>query len=135
MLSVSRLMAVFFAAELINTREFIGFIGINDNPEALLFSPCIDIGWRLKYDAWGQGLAAEGAQAVLKFAFLTVKLSELVSMTPVLNKVSERIMQKIGIIKESTNFMHPSVQSGHELEEHVLYSLNRLEYLSMIDQR
>lgn len=124
----------FWAAELRDTNQFIGFIGINDNPVGLPFSPCVDIGWRLRKDVWGKGLATEGARAALAHAFLSANLAEVVSMTPVLNLASERVMQKLGMRKQSCNFMHPAVQSGHELEEHVLYSLSRSEYLNQIVQ-
>lgn len=120
----------FWAAERCDTQQFIGFIGINNNPEGLPFSPCVDIGWRLSSDAWGQGFATEGAKAVMNFAFRQANLSKIVSMTPVLNIVSERVMQKIGLLKTPQNFNHPKVQSGHVLEEHVLYSLTQCEYLS-----
>lgn len=120
----------FWAAELRDTNQFIGFIGINDNPTGLPFSPCVDIGWRLRKDVWGKGLATEGARAALAHAFLTANLAEVVSMTPLLNSASERVMQKLGMRKHSHNFMHPALQSGHKLEEHVLYSLSRSEYLN-----
>lgn len=118
----------FWAAELHETQQFIGFIGINDNPTGLPFSPCVDIGWRLSKDFWGQGFASEGAKAALQFAFEIAKLPEIVSMTPKQNKASERVMQKLGLLKQAQNFMHPRLQSGHELEEHVLYSMSRGEY-------
>jgi RimJ/RimL family protein N-acetyltransferase len=120
----------FWAAESRDTNRFIGFVGINDNPEGLPFSPCVDIGWRLRRDEWGKGLATEGACAALAHAFLTANLPEVVAMTPLLNLASERVMQKLGMNKRRSNFMHPALQPGHELEEHVLYSLSRSEYLN-----
>lgn len=135
--SVDRFMACidnhgwgFWAAELISSQQFIGFIGINDNPLGLEFSPCVDIGWRLSQDVWGQGLATEGAKAALEFAFTQAQLPEVVSMTPVLNQSSERVMQKIGLLKRQKNFNHPRLESGHALEEHVLYSLTQAQYFS-----
>ena len=120
----------FWAAELRSTQEFIGFIGLNDNPTGLEFSPCVDIGWRLSRDVWGQGLATEGAKAALDFAFTQAQLSSVVSMTPTLNQSSERVMQKIGLRKRPQNFKHPKLELGHVLEEHVLYSLTQVQYLS-----
>ncbi len=38
----------FWAAELKETQEFIGFIGLNVPGYLLLFSPCVEIGWRLE---------------------------------------------------------------------------------------
>ena len=36
-----------WAVELKQTKEFIGFIGLQPQPELFEFSPCIEIGWRL----------------------------------------------------------------------------------------
>jgi RimJ/RimL family protein N-acetyltransferase len=37
-----------WAVELLGTGEFIGFIGLNIPSRQLPFSPCIEVGWRLK---------------------------------------------------------------------------------------
>jgi len=47
----------FWATELIETGEFIGFIGIHNPKETLPFSPCTEIGWRLLRNFWGKGYA------------------------------------------------------------------------------
>jgi RimJ/RimL family protein N-acetyltransferase len=39
-----------WAAELKETRSFIGFIGLNVPAYPLPFSPCVEIGWRLAFD-------------------------------------------------------------------------------------
>ena len=36
-----------WAVELKETKEFIGFIGLQPQPKLFEFSPCIEIGWRL----------------------------------------------------------------------------------------
>src|SRR5271155_4263551 len=48
---------------------FIGFIGLSIPTFQAHFTPCIEIGWRLSADHWGQGLATEGAQAIIRYAF------------------------------------------------------------------
>ncbi|RFC31343.1 MAG: Acetyltransferase (GNAT) domain-containing protein [Candidatus Nitrotoga sp. MKT] len=53
----------FWAAELKASREFIGFVGLHTPSAELLFSPCVEIGWRLSYSHWGKGLASEGRSA------------------------------------------------------------------------
>src|ERR1035438_8498559 len=70
-----------FAAELIETRAFIGFVGLNVPTFEAPFMPSVEIGWRLACDHWGKGLATEGAQAVVRFAFETLRLPGLVSFT------------------------------------------------------
>ena len=47
----------FFAAELRHTAQFIGFIGMVYTPFEARFTPCVEIGWRLSAECWGQGSA------------------------------------------------------------------------------
>ncbi len=42
----------FWAVELKETQEFIGFIGLHNQPEQFDFSPCIEIGWRIATEHW-----------------------------------------------------------------------------------
>ncbi|WP_010523137.1 GNAT family N-acetyltransferase [Aquimarina agarivorans] len=49
----------YFAVDTLDTEEFIGFIGINDQNYEAPFNPSVDIGWRLKKSAWGRGYATE----------------------------------------------------------------------------
>ncbi len=39
----------FWAAELKETQQFIGFVGLHVPIAELPFSPCVEIGWRLAY--------------------------------------------------------------------------------------
>jgi RimJ/RimL family protein N-acetyltransferase len=55
-----------FAAELQQDHSFIGFIGLSVPSFHAAFTPCVEIGWRLSAEHWGQGLATEGAQAVVR---------------------------------------------------------------------
>ena len=113
----------FWAAEITETAEFIGFIGINQPTQQLPFSPCVEIGWRLAKQFWGKGYASEGASACLKFAFEELALTEVVSMTPLLNHRSEKVMQRIGMLDTKQNFIYPTIPEGHKLAEHVLYKI------------
>ena len=51
----------YFAVDELATGNFIGFIGMSEQSFEAPFTPCVDIGWRLRPDAWNQGLASEGA--------------------------------------------------------------------------
>ena len=113
----------FWAAQRIDSGHFIGFIGINYSADGLPFAPCVDIGWRLAQAHWGLGFATEGAKAAMDYAFNAINLSKVVSMTPVNNKASERVMKKIGMQKQQFTFMHPKLADGHPLQEHLLYSV------------
>tara|TARA_R110002124_G_scaffold47149_1_gene140657 strand:- start:7679 stop:8245 length:567 start_codon:yes stop_codon:yes gene_type:complete len=110
----------FFAIDLLASDKLIGFIGLKKTSFNADFTPCVEIGWRLDKNFWEKGLTTEGAQRCLKFAFSELGLKEVVSFTPMLNKPSERVMQKIGMIKIS-EFDHPSIEDLHPLKRHCLY--------------
>ena len=67
-----------FAVELKETGEWLGFIGVNYIPQDSQYPfeelPLYEIGWRLIPEVWGNGLATEGATAVLAFAKKGLKL-------------------------------------------------------------
>ncbi|HEY4323638.1 MAG TPA: GNAT family N-acetyltransferase [Mucilaginibacter sp.] len=113
----------FFAVERKDNHQFIGFTGLSHPRFETHFTPCVEIGWRLSKANWGQGFATEAAQASLDYGFNTMGLDEIYSFTSVLNKRSEQVMIKIGMIKEGF-FDHPLVEDGHVLKEHVLYKIN-----------
>ncbi len=113
-----------FAAELIETKAFIGFVGLNVPGFDAPFMPAVEIGWRLAFEHWGRGLATEGAQAVVRHAFETLRLPGLVSFTSTGNLRSRRVMEKIGMTHDpADDFDHPRLSEGHPLRRHLLYRL------------
>ena len=113
----------FFAVDKLENGELIGFIGLVKTAYETDFTPCVEIGWRLKTAAWNKGYATEGAFACLGYGFNTLGFTEIYSFTPVLNENSEKVMIKIGMEKIGA-FNHPKVEKGHRLEKHVLYKIN-----------
>ena len=115
----------FWAVELKETNDFIGFVGLSNPASKLSFNPCTEIGWRLAKMYWGRGYATEAAQAALTFAFENLAISEVVSFTSVQNKRSQSVMKNINITDTGQNFIHPSIPLGSELQEHVLFKITR----------
>ena len=110
------------AAELRATGAFIGFIGLSIPGFEARFTPCVEIGWRLGFDYWGQGLATEGARAALHFGFSELRLEEIVSFTAAANLRSRSVMERIGMTRDpGDDFDHPLLPEGHPLRRHVLY--------------
>jgi len=113
-----------YAAELRQTGEFIGYVGLAVPNFTAPFTPCVEIGWRLAASHWGRGLATEGARAVLAYAFEELRLAEIVSFTVPANLRSRRVMEKIGMTRDAgDDFDHPNLAEGHPLRRHVLYRL------------
>ncbi len=113
-----------WAAERLDTGAFIGFIGLSIPGFEADFTPCVEIGWRLAKEHWGQGFAPEGARDAVRFAFEELDLEEIVSFTYVGNRSSRRVMEKIGM-RPTHEFDHPRVPAGHRIRRHVLYTLRR----------
>ncbi len=102
------------------TEEFTGIIGFHEVTFESDFTPCIEIGWRLDQPFWNNGFATEGATQCLLFAAKFNLIKEVYSFTALINKPSERVMQKIGMVKVG-EFDHPKIEIDHPLQQHVLY--------------
>jgi 3-dehydroquinate dehydratase / shikimate dehydrogenase len=122
-----------WAVEVPNLAPFIGFIGLLRATFDTHFTPAIEIGWRLSYEHWGRGYATEGAKAVLKYAFETLKFDEIVSFTSELNHKSIAVMERIGMQHDPVDdFDHPKLPEDHRLRRHVLYRLKSDEWKRLI---
>jgi RimJ/RimL family protein N-acetyltransferase len=111
-----------WAVEIPGVAPFAGFIGLQVPRFEAHFTPCVEIAWRLAAEHWGRGYASEGATAVLRFAFDSLRLPEVVSFTAVVNERSWRVMERTGMTRSpADDFDHPMVDRGHRLERHVLY--------------
>jgi RimJ/RimL family protein N-acetyltransferase len=118
-----------YAAELSQDNSFIGYVGLAVPAFSAHFTPCVEIGWRLSADHWGRGLATEGARAVVRHAFETLGLNELVSFTVPANARSRRVMEKLGMVYNSADdFEHPNLPESHAMKRHVLYRLSRVDW-------
>ena len=119
----------FWAVELKSSQQFMGFLGLHKPQANLPFSPCVEIGWRLLKDYWGNGYATEAGNAALRFAFNRLNLKEVVSFTAVSNMRSRAVMERLGFYDTKENFEHPGLPKGHALSEHVLYKIAKSQWL------
>jgi len=114
-----------WAAEFIESSQFIGFVGLSVPRRVLPFSPCVEIGWRLARAFWGRGFATEAAQGALRVGFERLGLTEIVSFTAVGNHRSRAVMERIGMRNAEQDFEYPGVPEGHPLRMHCLYRVSR----------
>lgn len=123
-----------YAVELKSTAEMIGFVGLMYRTKEVLdvpFMPSTEIGWRLSSNHWNQGYATESAAAVLRYAFDTLGLDEVVSFTVPANGASRRVMEKIGLYHDpKDDFKHPMLPEDSPLSQHVLYRLSKKAFLN-----
>ncbi len=111
-----------YAVDELATQDFIGYIGFATPGFQADFTPCLEIGWRLRREVWGRGLATEGALKCLGYGFQTFHFPEVVSFTAAINHRSIRVMQKIGM-QQAGLFFHPLLEEESPLREHVLYKI------------
>jgi RimJ/RimL family protein N-acetyltransferase len=105
---------------------FAGFTGLAIPTFKAPFLPSVEVGWRLRREYWGRGIAFRAALLALDYGFNVLKLQEIVSFTAAVNFPSRRLMERLGFIRDASNdFEHPSIPSGHELRHHVLYRKSR----------
>jgi RimJ/RimL family protein N-acetyltransferase len=101
---------------------FAGFTGLAQPRFAAHFTPCVEIGWRLRREYWGRGIAYAAALQAEAFAFEHLQLPELVSFTAAINIRSRRLMERLGFTRhEKDDFLHPSLPEESPLSPHVLY--------------
>ena len=119
-----------FALHLKESDAFVGWCGLMRVPFSAHFTPAVEIGWRLNKIFWGKGLAPEAAKSVLRFGFLELGLSEIVSFTAELNQPSIRVMQKIWMkCNPEDTFDHPKLPVNHPLQRHILYRSQKTDWL------
>ncbi|WP_052466229.1 GNAT family N-acetyltransferase [Mobilicoccus massiliensis] len=106
-----------FALELRESGEFLGFTGLNPMPEWSPGSGFLEIGWRLRREAWGRGYATEAALECLRFAG-EHGVPEVWSLTARLNIPSIAVMRRIGL-EYVAALDHPDVDGP--LKPHVFY--------------
>lgn len=65
-----------------------------------------ELGYRLRRDAWGRGLASEGAAALIATGFADIGLERIVATTMAVNRASRRVMEKTGLTHVRTIYPH-----------------------------
>ena len=111
----------FWATELRNTGEFIGFVGlVVPDQEIGMPADCLEAGWRLGKAHWGQGLATEAARACVDYAFSTLGAPAVGAITTVANQASIKVMKKVGM-RFVRAFAHPKIEPEDPIAPHVLY--------------
>ena len=119
----------FWAVELLATGEFIGLIGLARIGDDLPFKGALEVGWRLRKEYWGQGLAPEGAAAALAYGFSKFDDDLIYAFTADDNKPSERVMQKLGMKRRSDlDFTHPRLGPDSPLAPHIVYAIQRGDF-------
>ena len=92
----------FWAVERTSDGELLGFCGLKLSDDS--GSPVegeLEVGWRLREDAWGQGYAKESATASLNYAFDRLGAERVVALTVAENGPSWGLMERLGMVRRA----------------------------------
>ncbi|WP_010408974.1 GNAT family N-acetyltransferase [Citromicrobium sp. JLT1363] len=87
----------FWAVERKGDGAILGFCGLKRCNQAGGPVGTMEVGWRLREDAWGQGYAREAATASLDIAFEAFDAEEVVALTVARNTASWGLMKRLGM--------------------------------------
>jgi RimJ/RimL family protein N-acetyltransferase len=76
-----------------DTGEFMGRSGLRCWPQ---FGE-VEVGWVIRRDAWGRGLAIEAGQASLRWGFETLALAEITAIVHKKNVASMAVAERLGM--------------------------------------
>lgn len=87
----------FWVVERKKDAQVLGFCGLKRSNQAGGPLGLMEVGWRLRQDAWGQGYAKEAASASLDLAFDRFGADEVVAFTVQGNTASWGLMLRLGM--------------------------------------
>jgi RimJ/RimL family protein N-acetyltransferase len=115
----------FWIAERRSDLALLGFCGLKIATVGPINGE-IEIGWRLREDAWGQGYAREGAMASLDWAWRNLSCKQIVAITVNRNSRSRGLMERLGMnYVPDLDFDYPDFSLGHPCRPHVTYTIAR----------
>jgi RimJ/RimL family protein N-acetyltransferase len=86
----------------------------------------VEIGWRLREDAWGKGYAREAASASIAWAWANLAALRIIAMTVPANARSWGLMERLGLSRRTDlDFGHPHFEPDHPLHQHIVYAIER----------
>jgi len=75
-----------------NNNEFLGWCGLKRHADGM-----VDLGYRIKKEHWGKGIATECAKACIHYGFDQLNLTEIVGRSAKANFASINILEKVGM--------------------------------------
>ncbi|XLS30372.1 GNAT family N-acetyltransferase [Flavobacteriaceae bacterium M23B6Z8] len=97
------------------THDFVGWTGLKYEQKLREVFNYYDLGYRLRKEYWGKGIATETAEASLAYGFEQLHLSKICAGADKNNKASNRILTKLGLQKKGTFTYESTVCNWYEL--------------------
>lgn len=108
----------------------LGFCGLKRvNAPGAPFPGDFEVGWRLREDTWGQGMAKEAAIASLDLAFERFGAPHVVALTVRGNASSQGLMKRLGMNRrEDMDFVDQRFDPDGELSPTVVYRIDAADW-------
>jgi RimJ/RimL family protein N-acetyltransferase len=109
--------------------DILGFCGIKrvNAPGAGELTGKHEIGWRLRPEAWGKGIAKEAAIVSLDLAFGRFAAPQVIALTVSGNTASWGLMKRLGMIRrKDLDFVDP--RFGPELNPTIVYWIEAADW-------
>ncbi|MEX0342996.1 MAG: GNAT family N-acetyltransferase [Erythrobacter sp.] len=116
----------FWCVERKDDGAILGFCGLKRSNQEGGPIGMMEIGWRLREDAWGKGYAKEAAKASLDVAFERFGADEVIALTVARNAASWGLMERLGMQRrEDLDFANAEFDADYPTI--IVYSLGRAE--------
>lgn len=119
----------FFAIVNKNTHEYIGGIGFTKTVECELGN-IMNLGYFIREIYWGKGIVTEASKAIISYAFNNLNTIKITTGCIKNNIGSEKVMKKLGMIKEAEYKSHVLLHS--KLYDRVEYRLLKEEWEDLL---
>ena len=108
--------------------EMLGFCGLKRvNAPGASCPGEHEVGWRLREEAWGQGIAKEAAIASLDLAFSRFAAPHVVALTVAGNRGSWGLMERLGMTRRADlDYIDP--RFGPELNPTTVYRIDAADW-------
>lgn len=87
----------------LNTNDLIGCCGLRRTQEGVY-----ELGYHLRKEYWGQGLATEMAEAIIHYASTQLEINQFAAGHHPLNEGSKKVLSKLGFSYVKDNFYEPT---------------------------
>jgi RimJ/RimL family protein N-acetyltransferase len=121
----------FWIVERAEDDRILGFCGLKraNAPGADRIAGEVEIGWRLREDAWGLGYAKEAAIASLDLAFNRFGAPQVVAVTAAGNMPSQGLMTRLGMRRrQEFDFVDQRFALESEVNPQVVFMLDAADW-------
>jgi RimJ/RimL family protein N-acetyltransferase len=111
--------------------EILGFCGLKraNAPGADAIAGDVEIGWRLREEAWGHGYAEEAAINSLDLAFDRFRAPDVVAVTALGNLPSQGLMVRLGMIRrEDLDFVDERFPADSEVNPQIVFRIDAADW-------